>query len=447
MNRNQLAVETGLSRIASKARQNANCRFSSLAHHITPNLLSACLLNINKRSAAGVDGQSVEQARSDFVNWSSEQLNQVHRKGYRPPPVRRVYIPKPGKKEMRPIGVPCIQDRVLQRATAKVLEQVYEQDFAPFSFGGRPKMSAHGAVSTLKHTISSKKISWVYEADIKGFFCSLNHGWLMRFVEHRIADPRILTLIRRWLKAGVLEQSDLIKVAQGTPQGGSISVLMSNIYMHYVLDIWFDKVVKPRLKGEAYLVRYIDDFVVCFQFKGDADRFVKALHSRLGKFDLQLEPSKTRLIQFGRFTVRDCKLSGKRAKTFDFLGFTFYHLHSTKGNYLVGLKTTKKKLNMSMLILKAKLRKYRHQPLAFQVKVINAHLRGHYQYFGVPLNSRSLRKLYRYAIKSWRKALSSRSHSGRINWTKYNAILKYYPLESVKLRYSQPSFRAVGLVM
>ena len=224
-------------------------------------------------------------------------------------------------------------------------------------------------------------------------------------------------------------------------------MLMSNIYMHYVLDIWFEKVVKPRLKGEAHLVRYIDDFVVCFQLKGDADRFSKVLPKRLEKFGLQLEPTKTSLIAFGRFTVRDCKSRGVRPKTFEFLGFTFHHLHSVKGNYLVGLKTAKKKLRMSMLSLKAKLRKYRHQPLALQAKVINLHLRGHYQYFGVPLNSRSLGKLYRYTVKMWRKALSSRSQSGRINWSKYNTILKHHPLEGPRLRYSQPAFRAVGITM
>jgi RNA-directed DNA polymerase len=275
-------VTTGLERIAAKSRKETDCRFTSLVHHITPSLLQDSLRCIARSSASGVDRESVEEAREQFAVWSKEIIQQIHQKGYRPPPVRRVYIPKPGKQEKRPIGVPTVRDRCIQRATATVLQQVYEPDFLEHSFGGRPGRSAHDALSTLTRTISTHKISWVFEADLKNFFGSLDHGWLLRFVEHRVGDPRILTMIRRWLKAGVMEAGRVDPTERGTPQGGSISVLLSNIYLHYVLDIWFGKVVKPRLEGQAYMCRYLDDFVVCFQLKRDAERFQKALKGRLG---------------------------------------------------------------------------------------------------------------------------------------------------------------------
>jgi group II intron reverse transcriptase/maturase len=208
---------------------------------------------------------SVDEAKKTFEGWIEEMLSSIHRKAYKAPPVRRVWIPKPGKTSKRPLGVPCVADRALQRSVSLVLSSIYEQDFLPCSFGGRPKLSAHHALSTLNEIISGKKVSWVLEADLKNFFGSLDHGWLLRFVEHRVGDPRIISLIKRWLKAGVLEEGELRSVETGTPQGGSISVLLSNIYLHYVLDLWFEKVIKPKLKGEAYLVRYIDDCVVCFQ--------------------------------------------------------------------------------------------------------------------------------------------------------------------------------------
>ena len=215
-------------------------------------------------------------------------LESVHRKGYRAPPIRRVYIPKPGKREKRPLGVPCVTDRALQRSVAEAMSAIYEQDFLPCSFGGRPGRSAHHALATLNELIAGRKVSWVLEADLKNFFGSLDHGWLFRFVEQRVGDPRIVSLIRRWLKAGVLEDGEWHPNEEGTPQGGSISVLLSNLYLHYVLDLWFDRVVQPRLKGEAYLVRYIDDFVLCFQYRENALRVQDALRKRLGKFGLNL---------------------------------------------------------------------------------------------------------------------------------------------------------------
>ncbi|MFX1700306.1 reverse transcriptase domain-containing protein [Paraburkholderia sp. A1RO-1] len=257
-------METGLERIAAKARREPALRFTSLAHYITPDRVWTNLWKIPNHSAAGVDGQTVTQAKESFDSWIGPMVQSVHRKGYHAPDIRRVYIPKPGKQEMRPLGVPTVADRALQRSTAEVLSAIYEQDFLSCSFGGRPERSAHKALATLNEVIAGGKVSWVLEADLKNFFGSLDHSWILRFVEHRVGDPRLISLIRRWLKAGILEDGKVHQNEEGTPQGGSISVLLSNVYLHYVLDLWFERVVKRHLQGEAYLVRYIDDFVMCF---------------------------------------------------------------------------------------------------------------------------------------------------------------------------------------
>lgn len=272
-----------------------------------------------------MDGQRVAEAKENFGAWIEPMLQSVHRQGYQAPAIRRVYIPKPGKQEKRPLGVPCVSDRALQRSAAQVLSAIYEQDFLPCSFGGRPGLGAHRALATLNEVIAGGKVSWVLEADLKNFFGSLSHEWLLRFVELRVGDPRMISLIRRWLKAGVLEDGEVHSNDEGTPQGGSISVLLSNLYLHYVLDLWFERVVKPRLQGEAYLVRYIDDFVLCFQHRKDALRVQDALFKRLARFNLALEPTKTKLVAFGRFALRKASNSdGRRPETIYWLGFTLY---------------------------------------------------------------------------------------------------------------------------
>jgi group II intron reverse transcriptase/maturase len=386
-------------------------------------------MKVRYASSPGIDGESAREARSTFDEWSGNLISEVHQKGYRPP------------EEKRPIGVPCIRDRALQRSVSKVLEQIYEQDFLPSSFGGRNNLSAHHAVSTLQYTISNKKISWVYEADLKNFFGSLDHRLLMQMVEHRVTDPRILTLLRRWLKSGVIEAGCLKKTEFGVPQGGSISVLLSNVYLHYVLDLWFEKVVKPRLKGEAYLCRYLDDFVICFQLKRDAKRVIRVIQKRLQKFSLSLEPSKTQLVPFGRFTKRDCDKLGRKPPTIDFLGFTLYGRHFVEGNYVVCLKTGKRSLSKTVANLKEIMRKGMHLDVKVQAKRINASLRGFYQYFGVPLNSRILRWLRYWALRYWKKVLSKRSQKGYLTWEKYNKTLKAYPLERPKHKYNYQSFK------
>jgi len=245
------AMTTGLERIAATARCEPKLRFTSLAHHITQEKVWENLCQIPTDSAPGVDGQTVPEAKENFGGWIEVMLQSVHRQGYQAPNIRRVYIPKPGKREKRPLGVPCVADRALQRSVAQVLSVIYEQDFLPCSFGGRPGRCAHQALATLTEVIAGRKVEWVLEADLKNYFGSLSHDWVLRFVELRVGDPRLISLIRRWLKAGVLENGEVQPNEEGTPQGGSISVLLSNLYLHYVLDLWFERVVKSRMRGEA----------------------------------------------------------------------------------------------------------------------------------------------------------------------------------------------------
>jgi len=380
-----------------------------------------------------VDGITVDEAKEGFGLWIEEMLQSVHRKGYKAPPVRRTWIPKPGKSAKRPIGVPCIADRALQRSVSTVLSCIYEQDFLSCSFGGRPNVGAHYALATLNEIVAGRKVSWVLEADLKNFFGSLDHGWLLRFVEHRVGDPRLISLIKRWLKAGVLEDGELHPSETGTPQGGSISVLLSNIYLYYVIDLWFERVVKPKLRGEAYLVRYIDDFVVCFQYRSDAVRFQDVLVKRLGKYSLQLEPSKTRLVEFGRFALRDAKAKGKKLETVYFLGFTHYCTRNRKGNFMVGRKTEKSRLRRSIHNLRSVMREVRHYSLKEQSEKINQVLRGHYAYYGVGGNIKSLFKIYRFTERYWRRMLSSRSQKSYITWERLQFLKTISPLQCPKL--------------
>jgi group II intron reverse transcriptase/maturase len=274
----------------------------------------------------------------------------------------------------------------------------------------------------------------VLEADLKNFFGSLDHGWLLRFVEHRVGDPRIISLIRRWLKAGILEDGELHTNEEGTPQGGSISVLLSNLYLHYVLDLWFERVVKPRLKGEAYLVRYIDDFVVCFQYRADALRMQDALRKRLEKFGLELQPTKTKLVEFGRFAQRHASKRGrKRPETIYFLGFTLYCTQNQKGNFKVGLRTEKSRLQRSLGKLRDLMRGMRHLKIQDQVINLNRVLRGHYAYYGFAGNIRALQKVYRYVERYWRKMLCSRSRKGYVPWEVFHRIKARFALQQPRL--------------
>lgn len=427
-------MTTKLEEIAAKARRETKLRFTSLCHHITRERLWENLKHIPADSAPGIDGVDVKTAKATFENWVVPMLRAVHVQGYKAPAVKRVWIPKPGKTEKRPIGIPCTADKALQRSVSEVLTAIYEQDFLPCSFGGRPKLSAHHALATLNEVMSKKKVEWAYEADLKNFFGSLDQGWLLRFVNHRVGDPRIQNLLKRWLKAGVMDNNEWFESEQGTSQGGSISVLLSNIYLHYVLDLWFEKIVKPRLKGEAYLIRYLDDFIVCFRYRSDALRFQGVLTKRLDKFALALEPRKTRLIEFGRYAQQNAKKWKQKVETINFLGFTHYCTRDRKGDFIVGRKTEKTKLKQSLGKLQRLMREIRHFSMREQAKAINQVLRGHYAYYGLGGNCKTLKTVYQYTEKYWHKMLCSRSWRSYMTWEKFKLIKERYPLQRPKLK-------------
>jgi RNA-directed DNA polymerase len=405
------------------------------------------LSQIPAKSAPGVDGQTVTEAKESFEEWIAGMLQSVHRQGYRAPEIRRVYIPKPGKQEMRPLGVPTVADRALQRSTAQVLSAIYEQDLMSCSFGGRPGRGAHQALATLHERIAGGKIEWVVEADLKNFFASLSHEWMLRFVEHRVGDRRLISLIRRWLKAGVLEDGEIHPTEEGTPQGGSISVLLSNLYLHYVLDLWFERVVKPRLRGEACMVRYIDDFVLCFQYRADALRVQEALAKRLRRFSLTLESTKTKLVEFGRYAQRHAGKRGrKRPETIYFLGFTLYCTRNQKGNFRIGMRTEKSRVRRALMRLQDQMRRMRHSPLQEQANNLNQMLRGHYAYYGIAGNFRAMQRVHRAVERYWRKMLSSRSWKGTIWWKQFQQIKTQFPLLRPRLSLPYAKLQAIAVL-
>ena len=433
-------MTTGLGGVAAKALVDKNLVFTSIAHHITKELIWESLNHIPNNTAVGIDGISVETAKETFDQWIDELMASIHRQSYKPPPVRRVWIPKPGKEEKRPIGVPCVVDRALQRSVAQVLNAIYENDFLNSSFGGRPGIGQHNALSSLNEIIRAKEINWVFEADLKNFFGSLDHGWLLRFIEHRVGDPRIISLIKRWLKAGVMEEGEFAESEVGSPQGGPISVLLSNLYLHYVLDLWFEKAIKPRLKGECYLIRYIDDFIVCFQHEDDANRFIEVLEKRLAKFTLTLEPGKTRLIEFGKFAAQNRQMRGEgKPDTLYFLGFIHYCTTTRKGSFKVGRKTEKSRLKRSISKLQDTMRTIRHWKVGAQIDRINLTLKGHYNYYGMGGNYESLRKIYVNTKYFLKKMLSSRSHKGYVTWDLFERIMNKHPIlrPFIKIPYTE----------
>ena len=440
-------MTTGLERIADKARCEPKLPFTSLAHHITKERVWMNLSQIPAKSAPGVDGQTVTEAKESFEEWIAGMLQSVHRQGYRAPEIRRVYIPKPGKQEMRPLGVPTVADRALQRSTAQVLSAIYEQDFMSCSFGGRPGRGAHQALATLHEKIAGGKIEWVLEADLKNFFGSLSHEWMLRFVEHRVGDRRLISLIRRWLKAGVLEDGEIHPTEEGTPQGGSISVLLSNLYLHYVLDLWFERVVKPRLRGEACMVRYIDDFVLCFQYRADALRVQEALAKRLRRFSLTLESTKTKLVEFGRYAQRHAGKRGrKRPETIYFLGFTLYCTRNQKGNFRIGMRTEKSRVRRALMRLQDQMRRMRHSPIPEQANHLNQMLRGHYAYYGIAGNFRAMQRVHRAVERYWRKMLSSRSWKGTVWWNQFQQIKTQFPLLRPRLYLPYAKLQAIAVL-
>lgn len=362
----------------------------------------------------------------DAVTWRSygEKLEanlqdlseRLKRGAYRAKPVRRVYIPKADGRQ-RPIGVPALEDKIVQRATVEVLSAVYETDFVGFSYGFRPGRSQHHALDALSVGIQGKKVNWVLDADIRGFFDAIDHGWMMRFVEHRIADQRVHRHIKKWLNAGVLEEEEVRRAVEGTPQGGSISPLLANIYLHYVFDLWAQRWRNQQARGDVIIVRYADDFVVGFEHRSDAEQFVAALEQRLQEFGLELHPEKTRLIEFGRYAAerREGRGEGK-PETFEFLGFTHMCAKTRKGRFAVQRRISRKRMQRKLRELKGELRRRLHHDPHEVGRWLSRVLQGHYQYYAVPLNYRALAQFREGVEWLWYRALRRRSQKAALSW-------------------------------
>jgi group II intron reverse transcriptase/maturase len=421
-------MSTELTRIAELAKQNKGLKFLSMAHLLTVEAMERAFYSLKKEAGAGVDGVSYAQYEVD-VRGSLERLHErLKSSRYRAQPLRRSYIPKEDGR-LRPIAIPALEDKVVQKATVELLGAVYEQDFRKCSYGSRSGRSAHDALDEVGRVICGGPIGWVLEADICGYFDAIVREKLMEMIERRVGDRSILRLIGKWINVGVIEQGRLLVTKTGVGQGQVISPLLANIYLHYVLDEWFEREVKPRLRGQAYEIRYVDDFILCFQYREDAERVLAALRQRFGEYGLTLHPEKTRLIEFGRSALaKSERQGGKKPGTFDFLGFTHICKRSRKGKFTIHLRTARKRLSRSLKKVAAWCQKHRHDPVEKQSQALNAKLRGHDQYYGRPTNFRSLWEYHREVRKIWKKWLNRRTRGKTLTWTDYQELLSLHPL-------------------
>lgn len=413
-------VSTKQDRIAEIAEKFKGKALVSLHHHIDLEWMMEACHRVNPGTSPGVDGQTIRMYEQNLTHNLEALLESAKSGKYVAPPVKRVYIPKGNGNEQRPIGIPTVEDRILQRAVLMALEPVFETDFLNFSYGFRPKRSAHDAVDYLWKQLRQQNTSWVIDVDIRKFFDTIDHTFMREFLKQRVQDGVITRLIGKWLKAGVLEEGAVSYKDEGSPQGGVISPLLSNIYLHEVLDTWFSKEIIPLLKGKATIVRFADDCVLGFETREDAEKVFRVLPKRFGRFGLKLHPDKTKLIYFSRPPEGYNKGDQKR-ETFNFLGFTFYWGKSRKGHWVVMRKTAKDRLQRSISRVNDWCKHNRHELLTLQWKKLNVKLRGHYQYFGVTGNIRSLELYYLAVTRLWFKWLSRRSNHG-FTWDRYNKL-------------------------
>jgi len=432
-------VSTKLERIAKLAREVPHSALTTLAHHIDIDWLREAYRRTRKNGATGVDRQTAAEYARNLESNLRSLLERAKSGSYVAPPVRRVHIPKGDGSQTRPIGIPTFEDKVLQRAVAMVLEAIYEQSFLDCSYGFRPGRSAHQALRLVQNQTVKMAGKWVLEVDIRKFFDSLDHSQLRNIVRKRVRDGVLLRLIGKWLNAGVMEDGALEYPEAGTPQGGVISPLLANIYLHEVLDEWFALQVAPRLGGRAVLVRYADDVVIIFEQEQDAQRVIDVLPKRLAKYGLTLHPEKTRLVDFRRPDRRDSALSDNgearsRTGTFDLLGFTHYWAMSRKGYWVVKQKTAADRFRRALKRIADWCRRYRHEPVREQWTALKRKLLGHFGYFAVIGNLRALRRLRQRVIVVWRKWLSRRSQRAWISWEEMNRLLERYQLPQPRVR-------------
>ncbi|TMA33900.1 MAG: group II intron reverse transcriptase/maturase [Deltaproteobacteria bacterium] len=424
-------ISTKLQRVAKLAREMPHAALRSLAHHIDLDFLFEAYRWTRKDGATGVDGQTAQEYAEHLEENLRDLLSRAKSGTYCAPPVRRVHIPKGDGRKTRPIGIPTFEDKVLQRAVAMVLDAVYEQNFRDCSYGFRPGRSAHQALQTLWERLMAVGGGWVLELDIEDFFGSLDRGRLREILQQRVRDGVLLRLIGKWLHAGVLEDESLTYPEAGTPQGGVISPVLANVYLHEVLDTWFEDVVRPRMRGAAHLIRFADDAVIVFAREDDARRVMAVLPKRLAKYGLRLHSEKTRLIAFGRPRSRD-----ERPDPFDFLGFTHYWGTSRRGNWVVQRKTARDRLTRSLRAIYRWCRDFRHLPVCEQQRVLGLKLRGHYAYYGITGNLSALARFLWEVRGIWHKWLARRSNSTTMSWERFTRLIERYPLPPPRVVHS-----------
>lgn len=409
-------MSSGLERIRQAAARDKGRQFTALLHHVTPEALLEAFEGLNPKACPGVDGRTWKQYEKNAQVNVRDLHDRIHRGAYRAIPSKRAYIPKPDGG-LRPLGIAALEDKIVQSAVARVLGAIYEVDFLGFSYGFRPERDCHQALDALAYGITRMKVNWVLDADIRGYFDAIDHEGLMSYIQRRIGDPRILRLIRKWLNAGVLEDGAVLYAEEGTPQGASISPLLANVYLHYVFDTWAHQWRKSNAHGDVILVRYADDFVVGFQHRVEAERFLAELHKQLAANHLELHPEKTRLIEFGRFAARDRKRRelGK-PETLDFLGFTHICSRSRKGAFLLRRHTIKKRLRRRIRAIRDELRRRMCDPVEMVGNWLSLVLSGYYRYFAVPTNLRALKTLRKEVSKAWLFTLRRRSHKDHTTW-------------------------------
>ena len=434
----------GLFGVREAAQKDKKLKFTSLLHHLTPELLRASFFALKKHAAPGVDDETWQDYAKDFERRIDDLHGRIHRGAYRAKPSKRNYIPKADGK-LRPLGIAALEDKIVQQAARTVLECIYEQDFLGFSYGFRPGRSQHRALDALYVGITKRKVNWIIDADIRGFFDNISHEWLMKFLAHRIADPRMLRLLKKWLRAGVSEDGEWSPTTIGTPQGAVISPLYANVFLHYVLDLWINDWRKRQAKGEVTIVRYADDFVLGFREESDARRCLADLKERFAKFGLELHPEKTRLIEFGRYAEeRRAKRDAGPPETFDFLGFTHISGKTRRGDFTIHRKTSRKKFRAKLADLKAKLSRKRHADLATVGAWLQSVLRGWCQYYAVPGNYPRLRQFRDAIQKLWLRTLRRRSQRGRrLTWVKFSKLSKRW-LPTPKILHPYPNVRFAG---
>ena len=425
-------METKLEGIAKVAKERPKEQFTSLAHLINKEMLTLCHAETDKHKAAGVDKMTKEQYAMALDENLDNLVMRMKRQAYRPQPVRRVYIDKAGTNKKRPLGIPAYEDKLVQSAVSKVLNAIYEQEFLDCSFGFRPRRGCHDAIAALDKILERRPINYIVDADIRGFFDNVDHQWMMKFIEHRIRDTNFNRLIARLLRSGVMEAGIYYDTPQGTPQGGVVSPILANIYLHYVTDLWFEKKIRRQCRGAAYMVRYADDCVYCFEYKDEAETFYQMLTDRLKEFGLEVAEEKTKIIAFGKNA--DNGNDGKRKSgTFDFLGFTHYYGKGRNGVKRVMRKTSKKKLKISMARFSAWVKENMHEKQDVLIAKLNRKLLGHYRYYGISDNITCLRKMRQVMQRVLFRRLNRRSQRKSYTWAGFKQYLQRNPIAEPRI--------------